>query len=282
MKRCHPSHRHIVARCGAAACVDLADAAKAAAAEEGNSDDAAVTLHTPFADVSRLHVGAPEEAVRRISLFYRPEVHAYGLLSAAVILDEAYRRGILERRVDPAKFLVHPMALIRNPSMFSQFFGADRAPLFSDLLCDLLAQHDAAQSPLVLACRSQSVNAGRWIPFLRGLSLCVAASDPVASQATTVIEDLLLGGGGGGGTHNSLAVPGDYHDRGVSVADMLMEAAVEFGLISLSLLSLSVYRQFLPETPYAVSKRFALCTTRSERRQLDWNVRCLAARRRRR
>ncbi|EAN94716.1 hypothetical protein, conserved [Trypanosoma cruzi] len=273
MQACRQFLRHRIKRGGHTAWVCEVSLAEMSKQGEGIFSEGDTTaLRPPFssAPVAR-RLTTTEEAVRRISLFYSPHTYAYGLLSALVLFDEAKRRGLLDPKVDAGKFFVHPMALVRHPEMFSQFFGPERSQFFSAMLQQLLAVHDAEYSSVVRVCRSQGVDATRWIPFLRGLCLCVIAGDPILSEASFVIEDLILNGV----LHDGLSVPGDYNDRGVSVADMLMEAAVELGSARLSELSLSVYRQFLPETPYAVSKRLALCITRGERRHLDWNLRCL-------
>lgn len=237
----------------------------------------AVALRPPFSSSATVllpRISTTEAAVRRISSFYRPDIYSYSFFSGAVLFSEALRLGLVDTRVDATKFFVHPAAVIRRPEMFLHFFGTDRSRVFSELLERLLAAHDVERSPVVRMCLSQGVDAAKWVPFLRGLCLCVTAGDPIVSEVTFVLEDILLGGV----ASDVLSVSGDYNSRGVAVADMLMEAAVEFGVVSVSELSLSVYRQFVlsQQTPYAVGKRLAVCITQSERRWLDWNLRCFS------
>ncbi|RNF00844.1 uncharacterized protein Tco025E_08724 [Trypanosoma conorhini] len=278
MQRCLAPLLHRIERVGRAAWAHDACRAKGNRQEgEVYSEVDEAALRHPFSSspvLSRLMT--TEEALRRISSVYRPDTYAYGLFSARVLLHEARDRGLLDPGIDAGRFFVHPVTLIRHPEMFSQFFGADRSPFFSEMLQQLLAAHDAADSPVVRMCALQGVDTAGWVPFLRGLCLCVIVGDPILSEAGFVIEDLLLGGI----PHDSLSIPGEYSERGVSVADMLLEAATELGSLRLSELSLSVYRQFIAETPYAVSKRLAVCVTQSERRHLDWNLRCLSRKQR--
>ncbi|ORC88039.1 uncharacterized protein TM35_000192830 [Trypanosoma theileri] len=238
---------------------------------EAIPDSGTLMLRAPFFYTDQQRICTTQELLHQISMFYCPDIYAYSILSARTILSEAHKRGILETTVNPGKFFVHPAALIRNPSMFSHFFGISRSPHFSELLSGLLASHDAHHSVLVRVCHSSGVDTTKWIAFLRGLCLCIAVGDPLISQVTYVMEDLLLGSG----AHDVLTIPGEYHERGIFLAELLLEAGVEFGLISVLQLSLSIHQQFFTETPYAVSKRVAVCFTRSERRFLDWNLRCL-------
>ncbi|KAH9600584.1 hypothetical protein LSM04_002262 [Trypanosoma melophagium] len=237
-----------------------------------NSDT--LILRAPFFFTDQQRISTTEESLHRISMFYRPDIYAYSIFGARTILAEAHKRGILDPTVNPGRFFVHPVALIRNLSMFSQFFGINRSPPFSELLSELLAAHDAHHSVLVRVCHSNGVDTAKWIPFLRGLCLCIAAGDPLISEVTYVVEDLLLGSV----AHNVLTIPGEYHERGIFLAEVLLEAGVEFGSMSVIQLSLGIHQQFFTETPYAVSKRVAICFTKSERRFLDWNLRCLDGR----
>ncbi|ESL11869.1 hypothetical protein TRSC58_00372 [Trypanosoma rangeli SC58] len=278
MQRCCGSLLHRIERVGRVAWALEASLAKEAWHEGDSFSEVDTTaLRFPFSTSSVSSRLMPtEEALRRISSFYRPDTYAYGLLSGHVLLHEARDRGFLEPNVDASGFFVHPATLIRHPEMFSQFFGVERSPFFSGMLQQLLVTHDAEKSPVMRECRLQGVDPAAWVPFLRGLCLCVIVGDPILSEVGFVIEDLLLGGA----LHNSLSVPGEYSERGISIAAMLLEAAAELGSVRLSELSLYVYRQFLTETSYAVSKRLVVCITQTERRQLDWNVRCLSRKQR--
>ncbi|RNF00701.1 hypothetical protein TraAM80_07433 [Trypanosoma rangeli] len=277
MHRCG-SLLHRIEKVGRAAWVHGASLAKETRHEGDSFSEVDTTaLCFPFSSSSvSSRLMTTEEALRRISSFYRPDTYAYSLLSTHLLFHEARDRGFLELNVDARGFFVHPATLIRHPEMFSHFFGVERSPFFSEMLQQLLATHDAEKSPVVQECHSQGVDPAAWVPFLRGLCLCVIVGDPILSEVGFVIEDLLLRGA----LHKSLSIPGEHNERGISIAGMLLEAAVELGSVRLSELSLCVYRQFLAETSYAVSKRLAVCFTQNERRQLDWDVRCLSRKQR--
>ncbi|KAG8344015.1 hypothetical protein TRVL_05151 [Trypanosoma vivax] len=211
-----------------------------------------------------------KEAMKRISASYVPHVYAYGLLEGSEIIESAVERNIVDPSINSKRFMVHPRALICHPSKFSTYFGPSRSPAFIELLEELLTQYDMTKDSVVKKCCSLGADIEKWVPFLRGLCLCVVAGDPIASQAGFVIEDSL---------HRNtkevlLPISGDYNQRGILTADMLMAASVEFCLLSVAIQSVSLYLQFVPEIPLFVSKRIALCFTRSERQSLEWSFRC--------
>nr|CCC95769.1 unnamed protein product [Trypanosoma congolense IL3000] len=237
--------------------------------DEPFTHDNTFLMHSPFSFGTAPPCGyASQDVARSISLQYQKHVYAYALFSGDAIFERARTRCIVDDNIDPSRFFVHPLVLARHPERIPSFFGAERSPFLIEILTDLIRAHDE-EAPLVHKCRLLGMDQAKWVSFLRGLCLCVAQRLPVVSQAVFVIEDCIIGSCGS----DFLPLAGDYNARGVAVAEAIMEAAVEFGSIPLADLSLCLYRQFLTETPIDVMKRLSICTTRSERRSLEWGLR---------
>ncbi|CBH18226.1 hypothetical protein, conserved [Trypanosoma brucei gambiense DAL972] len=271
MKVCRPFCQ-FTQKCSRRSWVERTFGAERKEASSASEDNDLWSMHLPFSSGTAPPCGySTTEAVRLISLPYHPHVYAYCLFESRLIFERAVLHGAIAPNVKPSQFFVHPISVIRHPEKFKLFFGEERSDVLLRLLVDLLGEYDGDDRSVVQKCRAKGVSNENWVPFLRGLGLCLAMGDIASSQATFVMEDCITGGGADCG----LSLPGSYEKRGSVAAELLMEASVELGSLTLANLSLSLYRQFLPEVPLTASKKVTICTTRCERRFLEWNQRCL-------
>lgn len=192
--------------------------------------------------------------------FYDPFVYAYCSFDVPSITTMAAAMDITATDL----CTVSVYQAIHRTSSLSTVMGSERLEALTRVLSALSAERDANSFSLQLNYPFHSF----LFPLLRGICVCASVDDPLSAQAGFVLSALLAGDHLGSNLH----IEGDYEERGLTLARMLLCTAREFGSVPVLLASLTLHQQHGLAVDYTVSKQIAFTLTAAERRRLDWRL----------
>lgn len=218
-------------------------------------------------------IARPAETAAFFLASFDPFVFSYCMFDFPTILHHAGELSEHELLDYPGSMLMSPRSLFLQPTAHLRF-GSERQQRMAVVLQSLLDRHDESERSPVPCARALGVQCPLFVPFLRGVCLCVETQHPFAPQAAYVFEELLASGF----VSSTLYLDGTYVDRNRTLAQIVQLAAREFGSESALFTGLLLDEEHAspPET-IAVGRLVAQTLAAADRRRLDWALKTRGA-----